>query len=349
MELEITSPALGALDRKDAAEPQGRAFLVRPHRISRLPDHPAGRRRLLRAAQRLYRRRIEDASGLGFRGPDPAGGEECRHLRHGDRHARRRQRHLRHSRPAFRLGHLLLPQGPVRRRRPAARQDLGRVQGGSAEAAHRRRRRLLLHRRQRLLACGGRLVHALHHHRRRADDGQPEGEELQAAGQFAGRHRRSADADRPVALRAEERHQIRLRRERRRLLDRQDRADDLLVDDRRPGPQFGELDGRRNDRDDPGPVRRRQVAERHPGRLGRRHPEEPRPGAQGRRVAGADLDHQQGGQPLLDREVQHRRQPQLGLQRPGARREVPLSQGRAEGDRDRRTPSRPAAFRSSSS
>ena len=31
--------------------------------------------------------------------------------------------------------------------------------------------------------------------------------------------------------------QIRLRRERRRLLDRQDRADDLLVDDRRPGPQ----------------------------------------------------------------------------------------------------------------
>ena len=101
--------------------------------------------------------------------------------------------------------------------------------------------------------------------------------------------------------------------------------------------------------DDTGPVRRRQVAERHPGRLGRRHPEEPRPGAQGRRVAGADLDHQQGGQPLLDRKVQHRRQPQLGLQRSGTGRQVPLSQGRADGDRDGRTPSRPAAFRSSSS
>ena len=70
-----------------------------------------------------------------------------------------------------------------------------------------------------------------------ADDGQPEGEELQAAGQFAGRHRRPADADRPPALRAEERDEVRLRRERRRLLDRQDRADDLLVDDRRPGLQ----------------------------------------------------------------------------------------------------------------
>ena len=84
--------------------------------------------------------------------------------------ARRRQGHLRHSWPPLRLGHLLLPQGSVRRRRPAARQDLGRVQGGRAEAAQRRRRRLQLHRRQRLLAGGGRLVHALHHHRRRAND-----------------------------------------------------------------------------------------------------------------------------------------------------------------------------------
>ena len=36
--------------------------------------------------------------------------------------------------------------------------------------------------------------------------------------------------------------------ERRRLLHRQDRADDLLVDDRRPGLQQGEVDGRRQDR-----------------------------------------------------------------------------------------------------
>ena len=48
-------------------------------------------------------------------------------------------------------------------------------------------------------------------------------------------------------------------------------------------------------------------------------PEEPRPREEGRGLAGADLDHQQGGQPLLDREVQYRRQPQLGLQRSGAR------------------------------
>ena len=87
MELEITSPALGAADREDAAEPEGRAVVVRPHRISRLPDHPAGRRRLFRAAQRLYRRPVEDAAGLGFRRPHPGGAEECRHLRHGDRHA----------------------------------------------------------------------------------------------------------------------------------------------------------------------------------------------------------------------------------------------------------------------
>ena len=60
--------------------------------------------------------------------------------------------------------------------------------------------------------------------------------------------RRLADADRPAALCAEERDAIRLRAERRRLLHRQDRADDLLVDHRRPGVRQGQVDGRREDR-----------------------------------------------------------------------------------------------------
>ena len=170
MELEITSPALGALIEKTLQNLKAeRSSFDLIEYLGFLTTQQVGGG-YFEQLNAYIDDPIEDAAGLGFRGPDSGGREECRHLRHGDGHARRRQRHLRHSRPAFRLGHLLLPQGPVRRRRPAARQDLGRVQGGSAEAAHRRRRRLLLHRRQRLLAGHRRLVHALHHHRRRADD-----------------------------------------------------------------------------------------------------------------------------------------------------------------------------------
>ncbi len=188
------------LDREDAAEPQGRQVELRPHRVSRLPHHPAGGRRLFRAAQQIYRRRQRNPAGLGLQGLHPGGDEERRLLRHEGGRGRPGHGRLWHSRPAFGLGDLFLPQGPVRRRRSQAGQDLGRIQGRGAEAAQGRRRGLQLHRRQRLLARRGRLVHPLHHDRRRADERRPEGQDLQAERRIAGSRRRPADADRPAAL-----------------------------------------------------------------------------------------------------------------------------------------------------
>ena len=92
--------------------------------------------------------------------------------------------------------------------------------------------------------------------------GDPNGKDFTPACRHARRRRRAADADRLAALCAEERDPIRLRRERRRLLDRQDRPDDLLVDHRGPDLRSGELAGRRQDR-------HRRACRRHPARCGR--------------------------------------------------------------------------------
>ena len=137
-----------AADREDAAEPDGGAVVLRADRVSGVPDHPAGRRRLLHAAQLVHRRPGRDAARLGLRRLYSGCHEKCRILRHGDRHGRPGLRCLRRSGPAFRLGHLLLPQGPVRGGGSPAGQDVGRVHGGRPGAAQRRRGRMQLHRRQ---------------------------------------------------------------------------------------------------------------------------------------------------------------------------------------------------------
>ena len=82
--------------------------------------------------------------------------------------------------------------------------------------------------------------------------GDPNGKDFRPHVDSPEARQRPADADRRAALRAKKRHPVRFRRERRRFLDRQDRADDLLVHHRRSDFQQGKVDGRRKDSDRPG-------------------------------------------------------------------------------------------------
>ena len=149
-------------------------------------------------------------------------------------------------------------------------------------------------RRQRRLAVPRRLVLPVHHDGRRADERDAGDPGLRAQPDERGIRARPPAHDRLRRVLAERCHVLRVHRVGRRLLRRQRRADDLLVDDRRLGlrPRTVERLGHRR--------RGRAAGRRGPDtaggarRLGPRHPQEPAPGAQGRRLAPAHLPHVAG-------------------------------------------------------
>ena len=257
-------------DREDDAEPHGGAIVVRDRQLSRLPHHPAGGRRLFRAAEPVHRQSRRDPAGLGFRRFHPAGDEECRHLRHGRRQGRRRAP-TSMALPGYHSGSVIyfyrkdlfeaagLQPAKTWEEFQAAAEKLhtDEVAGCSFIGANDFSL-ATVDWYTRFITIGGKLM-----------TGDPQTKDFKPNVDSPEGDRRAADADRPAALRAGERHAVRLRRERRRLLDRQDRADDLLVDDRRPGLRRGEFAGRRQDRDRAGARRSGPDAARHPGRLGR--------------------------------------------------------------------------------
>ncbi len=128
---------------------------------------------------------------------------------------------------------------------------------------------------------------------------------------------------------------IRLCAERRRVLDGEDRPDDLLVNHRRSDLRQGEIACRRQDLYGTRARRTRSHPAGHSGRVGPRHSQEPRPGPQGGGLACAHLDHQQEGQHLRDPEISDRRQSHIGVRRSGVAERIPLLAGFRGGDRQR--------------